>query len=63
MVSEDRVAVAAVISELHTVLEELGFRTVDRDDREGSRLVGAGGGIPMNEERCVSSQLLRRWSA
>jgi hypothetical protein len=41
------------------VVEGLGFRIVEEGVIGVSRFVGAtGGGIPMNDDRCVSSQEL-----
>ena len=46
------------------VVDGLGFRTVEEGVMGVSRFVGAtGGGIPMNDDRCVSSQELSSLSA
>jgi hypothetical protein len=46
------------------VVDGLGFRIVEEGVMGVSRFVGAtGGGIPMNEDRCVSSQELSSLSA
>ena len=64
MASDWRNVVVGLEFRVVVVVDGLGFRIVEEGVMGVSRFVGAtGGGIPMNDDRCVSSQELSSLSA